>query len=51
MGLMSVALSAQIQACVSAPHLPADFPEDAHLSTDVLGHSLQILVLIVVASC
>ena len=32
-GLMSVALPARIQACVSAPRLPIECPEHAHLST------------------
>ena len=47
MGLISVALSAQMQACVSAPRLPTDFPDEAHLHTQVLGHPWQILLLFV----
>ena len=46
-----MALSAQIWAFVSAPRLPADFPEDAHLRTYVLRHPLQILLLFVLAPC
>ena len=48
-GLISAALSAQMQACVSAPRLPADFPDEAHLHTQVLGYPWQVLLLLVLA--